>query len=404
MFNLVFTVSVSTGQVSLVFGGYLLDKFGTWVHRGITSVAFVIGALLLALSSPEYAIMLFPSMILIAVGGLNLLSSNIQAGNLSNSYRVTVITLMNGSFDSGMLAFFLFKLSYDSGIDFKSITVAYVVFSLYLCISTFTLMPRKWFPSVNSSSPVPRYGIYEVRQLFCRKNVVINESSQDEDETRVRDTTGVDENSQKISTLNCIKSPLFWTGLLFICFINLRINFFLGSFSSWIASFEDHSSLNTLTNIFGTLPLVGIVVAPINGAMTDITIKLCKKCGYNDSQSKWKGLFTSTFSTSVFAVCFSIAVSLRNTYSSFVFFFITRSFLYASNATFISLAFPAYHFGKLFGIINFAFGMFGLLQFALFTFGLNIDPGFRVTNYTWIAAAVITLVHSFAIFQKSRSQ
>uniref|UniRef100_H2YBX7 Major facilitator superfamily (MFS) profile domain-containing protein n=1 Tax=Ciona savignyi TaxID=51511 RepID=H2YBX7_CIOSA len=166
MLNLVFTVALAVAQLSLPLGGFILDKYGTWIQRTLASILIKIAAVLLAVSSGASSTIVFPSMLLFTIGGFNILMANIQLGKVAGRAQTSVITLINGSFDSGTFVFLMFKIAYDSGISLKSISIAYVMISFYPLVSTFLLMPRKWFSDTTTN---PRYGIYELLDLVKSK-------------------------------------------------------------------------------------------------------------------------------------------------------------------------------------------------------------------------------------------
>ncbi|MED6256541.1 hypothetical protein ATANTOWER_028482, partial [Ataeniobius toweri] len=58
-----------------------------------------------------YSLMLFPALSCIAVGGILLLMTNMQVGNLFAAHRSTIITLYNGAFDSSSAVFLIIKRS-----------------------------------------------------------------------------------------------------------------------------------------------------------------------------------------------------------------------------------------------------------------------------------------------------
>uniref|UniRef100_F6QX81 Solute carrier family 43 member 3 n=1 Tax=Macaca mulatta TaxID=9544 RepID=F6QX81_MACMU len=67
-----------------------------------------------------------------------------------------------------------------------------------------------------------------------------------------------------------------------------------------------------------------------------------------------------------FALCASVPV-LPLQYLTFILQVISRSFLYGSNAAFLTIAFPSEHFGKLFGLVMALSAVVSLLQFPIFT-------------------------------------
>ncbi|XP_035747253.1 solute carrier family 43 member 3 [Egretta garzetta] len=68
------------------------------------------GTLLVAFSTPELAVLLFPAMSMLSVGGILLILTNMQVGNLFGKYRSIIITLYNGAFDSSSAIFLIIKV------------------------------------------------------------------------------------------------------------------------------------------------------------------------------------------------------------------------------------------------------------------------------------------------------
>uniref|UniRef100_H2YR24 Major facilitator superfamily (MFS) profile domain-containing protein n=1 Tax=Ciona savignyi TaxID=51511 RepID=H2YR24_CIOSA len=396
MLNLVFTVALGVAQILLPLGGYILDRYGTWIQRTLASIAIMIGSVLLVVSSATNSNILFPSMVLFAIGGFNILTSNIQLGKVAGKAQTSVITLMNGSFNSGTFVFLMFKLAYDSGISLKSISTAYAIISVYPLASTFLLMPRKWFSDTTTN---PRYGIYELMDLNN-----MNLPERPESQVQNDNEAGKKLNSEKckVTLIQCLKFPLYWSVQFQYCLLNLRMIFFLGSFSTWIANIKSEADVGRLTNILGILLVLSVCISPIHGILTDGTIRFCIVRGLSKKQSTWTGLLVSGFTTSLLTVLVSVTVALKQIYSSFILFVLARSFVSASTTTFIAVAFPSRHFGTLYGICTLLAGIFGCLQFALFSLGISLDQDFTIVNYSMIAMSASTFLNSIFTYKHLR--
>ena len=107
MFNLVFTLATAFLNLTSLLFGFIIDRYGTWVMRSIATVLYSLAFILLSGMTVEMSWLLFPAITFIAVGGMQMLISNVQLGNLSESGRSIVISLMNGAYDSS--AFYLNK-------------------------------------------------------------------------------------------------------------------------------------------------------------------------------------------------------------------------------------------------------------------------------------------------------
>ncbi|XP_010227028.1 PREDICTED: solute carrier family 43 member 3 [Tinamus guttatus] len=89
-FSLVFTIASFMNNFVTFPMGYIFDRFGTAV-------------------SPGPAVLLFPARSLLSVGGILLILTNMQVGNLFGKYRSIIITLYNGAFDSSSAIFLIIK-------------------------------------------------------------------------------------------------------------------------------------------------------------------------------------------------------------------------------------------------------------------------------------------------------
>ncbi|XP_064369341.1 equilibrative nucleobase transporter 1 isoform X2 [Dromaius novaehollandiae] len=110
-FSLVFTIGSFMNNFLIFPMGYIFDRFGTTVARLIAISLYTAGALLVAFSTPASAVLLFPAMSLLSVGGMLLILTNMQVGNLFGKYRAVIITLYNGAFDSSSAVFLIVKVA-----------------------------------------------------------------------------------------------------------------------------------------------------------------------------------------------------------------------------------------------------------------------------------------------------
>ncbi|OXB59722.1 hypothetical protein ASZ78_012643 [Callipepla squamata] len=109
-FSLVFTIGSFMNNFMTLPMGYVFDRFGTAVARLIAISLYTGGTLLVAFSTPDLAVLLFPAMSMLSVGGMVLILTNMQVGNLFGKYRSIIITLYNGAFDSSSAIFLIIKV------------------------------------------------------------------------------------------------------------------------------------------------------------------------------------------------------------------------------------------------------------------------------------------------------
>ena len=397
-FDLVFTLAVSSLTLFGLVNGYILDEFGTWIHRVLPNILKALGYILLIVSTPSTSYLLYPFSILNSWSGINLFFSNIQIANFAKSIRSTLITLMEGTCDSSVVVFFLLKIGYDSGIHFQSMLLILLSLTTFLWLRTFLLMPRKHVPY-----PLPeegfQYGWKEIK--CCNQQVDLNA-----DQTKPllsHDLNGenVIKSSSLITYKDCLKNPLFWTNALFFSVNSLRLVFFNSSLLSWLKHIAGNE-VSKLTNIFGILILFGIFFAPFNGFIIDGANKLLKSKKTNDKNIVLKTSLISLTVTYCFSVVFSLMTVIPSVYGSFIFYLLTRAFVYSGNASFIALNFPSYHFGKVYGLNSLIFGIVNFLQYALFRLALGYS--FYFVNISLLVAVLLTSVHLVAIYIKTRNR
>ena len=397
-FNLVFTFGISSLNLIGFFNGYILDRFGTWIYRILPIIFKCVAYILLMISTPSTSYLLYPFSILNSLSGVSLLVSNFQIANFSKSLRSTLITLMEGTFDSSVVVFFLVKIGYDYGINFQSMLLILLSLTTFLWLRTFLLMPRKHVPY-----PLPEEGFqYGWKEIKCcnkqadliagvRKPLLKFKSNKE----------NLKQLSCSITFNDCLKNSLFWTNVLFFSLSSLRITFFNSSLLYWLKSIAAND-VSKLSNVFGVILLFGVFVAPLNGLIVDSANKLLRSTESNDKVLVLKSSLWSLGVTFVLCVMFSIMTVIPSIYGSFGFFLITRSFIYGGNTNFIAANFPSNHFGKLYGLNLLITGLINFLQYAIFK--ITLSYSFFYVNISLLVMILLTSVHLVAIYIKIRNR
>ncbi|XP_067354353.1 equilibrative nucleobase transporter 1-like [Channa argus] len=408
-FSLVFTIASFLNNFLSLVNGYLFDRFGTMVTRLLGISLYTTGTLLVAFSSAAFPELLFPALSCIAVGGILLLLSNIQVANLFAAHRSTIITLYNGAFDSSAAVFFIIKILYEQGVSLRTSFIVVSLCSIIHLVRTCLLMPRTHIPY-----PLPPHYTYG---LQCGKantyNVEQYEKKRDGELTASQESSGKDNTppapeketeSQGMSFRSCVLSWFFLWHLLWLSIMQLRHYLFIGTLNPMLNRLANNEPnlVSQYTNAFALTQLCGVLCAPWNGLIMDRHRGKPLAQGETEQQADLRSSSLSLFLTSLqcllFSVCASIPV-LPLQYFTFVLQVLNRSFLYGGNAAFISIAFPARHFGKLYGLVMFVSAVISLLQypcFALVKGPLGGDPFF-----VDIALTILTLlvfIHPVYVF------
>nr|XP_012605424.1 solute carrier family 43 member 3 isoform X2 [Microcebus murinus] len=412
-FSLIFTVASFMNNFMTFPTGYIFDRFKTTVARLIAISLYTSATLIIAFTSASSAVLLYLAMPLLSVGGILFLITNLQIGNLFGKHRSTIITLYNGAFDSSSAVFLIIKLLYEQGISLRASFIFISVCSTWHVTRTFVLMPRGHIPY-----PLPPNYSYGL----CSGNCPTKQEKTAEPENRElqskeflspkEEIPGPGQQQKPRSFWSYVLSRRFAWHLLWLSVIQLYHYLFIGTLNSLLTSLAggDRAIVSTYTNAFAITQFFGVLCAPWNGLLMDKLKqkyqKEAKRTGSSTSMVALRSAVPSLTLTSLlclgFTVCASVPV-LPLQYATFILQVVSRSFLYGSNATFLTLAFPSEHFGKLFGLVMALSAIVSLFQFPIFTLikgPLQNDPFY--VNMMLILATLLTFVHPFLVYLECR--
>uniref|UniRef100_A0A667WK20 Solute carrier family 43 member 3 n=1 Tax=Myripristis murdjan TaxID=586833 RepID=A0A667WK20_9TELE len=372
-FSLVFTIASFLNNFLCLLNGYLFDRCGTMATRLLAVSLYTTGTLLVAFSSAAYSVLLFPALSCIAVGGILLLLTNMQVGNLFPAHRSTVITLYSGAFDSSSAVFLIMKVLHEQGVSLHASFLFLSICSIIHLLRTFLLMPRGHIPY--HPSEYYTYGAHTHTYALC-----------------------------PVSFRSCVLSWFFLWHLLWLSIMQLRHYLFIGTLNPMLNRLanKDPALVSQYTNAFAFTQLCGVLCAPWNGLIMDRHKGKPLAPGETEQDADLQSSSLSLFLTSLQCLLFSVSAStplLPLQYLTFILQVLNRSFLYGGNAAFISIAFPAYHFGKLYGLMMCLSAVFSLLQypcFALVQGALGGDPLFVDVALTLLT--LLVFIHPIYIF------
>ncbi|XP_066467485.1 equilibrative nucleobase transporter 1 isoform X2 [Tiliqua scincoides] len=394
-FSLIFTIGSFMNNFMTFPTGYIFDRFGTTVARLLAISSYTTGTLLIAFSSAATALMLFPALSLLSVGGILLILTNMQVGNLFGKHRSTVITLYNGAFDSSSAVFLVIKLLYERGLSLSHMFLFLSACSAWHLFRTFFLMPRRHIPyplpsgytyGVSCQRRSSSYRTYEEK----RRPENLGEDEMQDGDSALRegnDTTQVITGKGDPGTApsfkeptfgsfwSCVFSKLFFWHLVWLSVMQLRHYLFIGTFNPMLVQLanKDPDLVSSYTNAFAYTQLCGVLCAPWNGLILDRHKRGRKKDGTSqgvsnslaDLRSCVLSLAITVLQCIAFSICASIPV-LPVQYATFILQVLSRSFLYGGNAAFLAIAFPLEHFGKLYGLVMGLSAVVSLLQYPCF--------------------------------------
>ncbi|XP_006816818.1 equilibrative nucleobase transporter 1-like [Saccoglossus kowalevskii] len=453
-FNLVFTVAAFCVSLSTLPNGILYDKAGTRVSKICISILLLGGFILFIFSSPELPFLIYPAMILWAIGGCQLLVVNFQIANLFASKRSTIITFLSAAFDSSAITMLVIKFAYEGGISLRTIFIALAVLTLFININTFLLLPSKRIPFPlpkdyfyrNTTSPsgqqieeiglrplssakVPNGSTHRLHNRFHNDPEEDGYGGSYSPDSGLGMTTinnnqnasnSADSPKSTTTLKQCLLSGLFFSHLIWMSIVQHRNWFYLGTFNPWIntlvrgqsiSSSEADIQVSHYTTVFAFLQFGAVFVGPLNGLIIDRHKK--KTLTRQGSRGSWQVQRTrgpnadlqdtvlAFLVTNTICVLFSIGVVipiLQVQYISFVLQVILKTFVYGLNAAFIATVFPVDYLGTLLGFSLALSAIFGLIQFPLFKMSQHyFDNDPFIVNVGLLVLNLVTYAHPFYI-------
>ncbi|NXN79726.1 S43A3 protein, partial [Bombycilla garrulus] len=378
-FSLVFTIGSFMNNFMTFPMGVVFDRFGTTAARLIAISLYTGGTLLIAFSTPETAVLLFPAMSMLSVGGILLILTNMQVGNLFGNYRSIIITLYNGAFDSSSAVFLIVKLLYERGLSLRAMFLFLAACSAWHLLRTLFLMPRTRIPY-----PLPPDYDYGYGGLPARRRGAGERGDRGTGSHPVGSGSRGDAPGTPFRA--CVCSWLFAWHVAWLSVMQLRHYLFIGTLNPQLEHLArgDHGLVSTYTNAFAFTQLCGVLCAPWNGLILDRH----KRGKGPRPEGKWILAALADLRSAVLSLVVTVAQCLLFSvfaavpvlpvqFGTFVLQVISRSFLYGGNAAFLAIAFPPQHFGKLYGLAMALSALVALLQYpcvALVQGPLQGDP------------------------------
>ncbi|XP_072420731.1 equilibrative nucleobase transporter 1-like [Chiloscyllium punctatum] len=450
-FTLLFTLGSFMNNFVTLPCGFMFDRFGTMATRFFGIFLYTTATLMIAFSHADTAVLLFPAVCLLAVGGILFLLTNMQVGNLFGRRRSTVITLYNGAFDSSSIVFLVVKVVYEAGLSLRNVFLFISCLSSIHIARTYVLLPRSHIPyplpdGYTYGMQCEGSGILTFRQAVETSSRVESpkegegtegEKDEQRDETEGGKAEGQElpETTEGASLLDpspkgpetseeaipsfksCIFSRLFLTHLLWLSIVQLRHYLFIGMLNPLLTLLarSDTQLISTYTNAFAFTQFFGVFCAPWNGLLLDRHKRKAKPTETASSGSlalqrliDLKATVLSLTITVTQCVLFSLSAAipvLPVQFLTFILQVINRAFLYGGHASFVAIGFPSCHFGKVFGTLMALSAVFSLLQypcFALVKGPLQDDPMYL--NIAFVILVTLAYVHPVNVFLYCRQE
>lgn len=342
-FALIYTITVGCYSLTGILIGYLLHHAGLRVTRISGGTMMTLSFLFLGITTKESPNWLFPTMILMALGGNQLRMAVLQLGDLFPRQRSTAITLLSGMYAASAALFLVLQYTAAAGIARAHVCWGLAALSVLTTLATF-LMPVHHIP--------------------------------------VTDTHGEDEAEPTKSSLPLSKS--LWSGAsllhqywFFVCLF--AINVYQQNYNVWVnltsCSVEEagrYSALYSYSN------LITVFFGPLGGIFTDYMVRRAKRTSPDDLtrrvkevQASFLPLLVTTIATVLMYACMFF-LHPAAVFMSLACMVISRPCVIAVSTAFIRIRFPVDHFNRLMGIYGTVTAVLMFLQYPHFVWAQHM--------------------------------
>ncbi|XP_021354760.1 solute carrier family 43 member 3-like isoform X2 [Mizuhopecten yessoensis] len=373
-FALAFTIGSAIFCASSAAYGFIIYKTGTRFARTISMTIFVGGTTMLAFVDKEKPWLVFPGLAIMGVGGLPVLITNAQ-------------------------------LAYEEGMQSQYSFGILAGLQVIVAVSTFVFLPKDRIHKLETSNQA---GGEETVESFITEKTDI----QDPDSpVYLKTTEPLKENSETSrrrhpSLKNCIISDTYILHVLWVCILQLRFYYFLGSMNSYLHRITDNNKL--LVSQFTNTMMYTMVCGAISSSFAGVVYDWQRKIFRERHSHLQRQILPSILPISVgsgLGMLLSVMVlvpSLDILYGDFIVMTLLRSFLYSSATTFLATVFPSEYFEVLYGIMIITAGVFGCLQFALFTWSQSYQAAPVHSDVFCICLTAVSFIHPIYHWFKCR--
>ena len=404
--ELVFTLSVSLSFGLSIANGLILDYFGIWVLRTLSSVLLIFSCLTVAFSSPAISWVLYPSIILIGVSGVGLYLTNIETANLLPRRRGVVVNFINGAVVAGIVVFTVAKTAYQHGATVKQIFLFLSVLAFFTILRTYFLMPKILVPH-----EIPEGYNYGIQECCNQKNFV----SESEMQQLVESSGGVEDeisgkSEQNTETLKSfVSTSIYILGVFSFSIQELRINFLVESMNAWLGILSKDNTFLTSSflSAFGYIQISALIFSPVTGALFDFVFSYFnEKSNLSSKQATLKALSLNCFICSLSTIIYSVLtlIPIANLqYVTFMLAVLSNLLVTANLSLLVIQCFPMEHIGTLFGIAVLICAIVSTLQYPLYYVAVHyFENNFTFVNIIVLLLALLTLAHPANLYRRSK--
>jgi len=330
------TATLVMGCSCLILG-LIVDRFGVFVTR-IYSIFFYLVSLISLLFIGRSSSMLWLFCLAFALASLCPLFTFLPLSRLFPKYKGTIVTIVNGIYDTSVSVTFLPLYAYTNGWSFNSIVLAFGLILVFFSVRTFMVLPARNIPS---SDKLP--GSYFLWPNTPAGNC--HKTQLPEDQTLISPDS---ESSAKFCSY--LKEILNWDYCIYLYMYIILDTRVIMTFTIWPVVTEnffgnDQKEIDFANALFTKMNILSFLICPVPGFLVDrlhlprvktVSMLLVLIIAIEVSISFLPFLKGSSWPIHLMSILFPLG----------------RTLFYGVDTLFLLEAFPPAKFGLCFGVAN----------------------------------------------------
>ncbi|KAI0134025.1 major facilitator superfamily domain-containing protein [Xylariales sp. AK1849] len=397
--NLFFIAASITTNVSSLFAGAVLDRFGRRICYTASAVFLAVGCVLMgyAFAIPEFDGYLVGNMFL-GLGGTFLFVSSFQLANAFPKYSGLIVAMVTGAFDASAAVFLFYRIVWEAtegSFEPSQFFFAYLTMPVVILLGEWLIMQKEAYYSTpelehkiekvqdptrdihDSDEDLSDEEVYRLRNNRAERRLsklhqieeLVGDDEQREERVHQQEerhiASGIWGVLHGLPAHRQMLTPWFVLILLLTVLQMLRMNYFIATIRSQYRYMLDSEELaETINDFFDVaLPLGGVVATPFIGALLN-----------NVSVATVLAVLTGYIAVIGVLNCLPFMWAGYATVIGFVLF---RPLYYSAVSDYATKVFGFATFGRVYGMITCLSGLVNFSQSGLdaLTHGpLNGDP------------------------------
>ncbi|KAK3090418.1 hypothetical protein FSP39_011704 [Pinctada imbricata] len=277
---------------------------------------------------------MMPGLTFLGVGGLPVFVTNVQVSNLFGRSAASIVGALGGAYDSSPVVLLLAKIAFENGVGHKAFMIGLACCHSLLIINTVFFLPKSFIAKLDT--PTVEFQVTKELENDTKERLPSTKES-------------------KQSLRGCIFSPIYIIHVSWICILQLRFYYLLGTLNPFLHKITNTNEalVSHFTDVIGYCMLGGLVTTTFAGVVYD-----WQKHLFKDKQTDTARKLLPT----VLPLCTASGLSLL------------MSILLLIPS--VKVLYPSEYFAMLYGIMIVAGGLTSALQYALYSWAQAYDNGY----------------------------